>query len=165
MKKLLTGEIDKVKSTNIVQGIKFSEMLDKVLKKYHANIITAAEIIEELLGIAREMRGNSERAKELGLKDYEMAFYDALANNESAREVLSQDTLRQLASVLVEKVKENSTIDWTIRESARAKLRVMIKRTLNKFGYPPDMQKLATELILKQAELHVDESVKSKDEE
>jgi len=165
MKKLLTGEIDKVKSTNIVQGVKFSEMLDKVLKKYHANIITAAEIIEELLGIAREMRGQSERAKELKLTDYEMAFYDALANNDSAREVLSQDTLRQLASVLVEKVKENSTIDWTIRESARAKLRVMIKRTLNKFGYPPDMQKLATELILKQAELHVDESVKGKNEE
>ena len=118
-----------------------------------------------MLGIAREMRGQSERAKELKLTDYEMAFYDALANNESAREVLSQDTLRQLASVLVEKVKENSTIDWTIRESARAKLRVMIKRTLNKFGYPPDMQKLATELILKQAELHVDESVKSKDDD
>lgn len=165
MKKLLTGEIDKVKSKNIVQGVKFSEMLDKVLKKYHTNILTAAEIIEEMLGIARELRGEGERAKELKLNDYEMAFYDALVHNESADELMGKEKLRELAAVLVEKVKANETIDWTIRESARAKLRVMIKRTLNKFGYPPDMQKLATELILKQAELHVDESVKGKSED
>jgi len=154
LKKLLTGEIDSIKSKNIVLGRKFSEMLDKVLKRYHANILTAAEIIEEMIGVARELRGESERATKLGLKDYEMAFYDALADNESAREVLGQKTLRELACVLVDKVKENTSIDWTIRENARAKLRVIIKRTLNKFGYPPDMQKLATELILKQAELH-----------
>lgn len=162
MKKLLTSEIDSVKNKNIVLGRKFSEMLDQVLKRYHSNILTAAEIIEELLGIAREMRGESERARELNLTDYEMAFYDALAHNESAREVLGQKALRELASVLVDKVKENTTIDWTIRESVRAKLRVMIKRTLNKFGYPPDMQKLATELILKQAELHADEATTHK---
>ncbi len=161
LKKLLISEIDSIKSKNIVLGRKFSEMLDKVLKRYHANILTAAEIIEEMIGVARELRGESERAKKLGLKDYEMAFYDALADNESAREVLGQKTLRELACVLVDKVKENSSIDWTIRESARAKLRVMIKRTLNKFDYPPDMQKLATELILKQAELHADDVFKS----
>ena len=154
LKKLLTNEIDKVKSKNIVLGRKFSEMLDKVLKRYHANILTAAEIIEEMIGVARELRGEGERAAKLGLQDYEMAFYDALADNESAREVLGQKTLRELACVLVDKVKENTSIDWTIRESARAKLRVIIKRTLKKFGYPPDMQKLATGLILKQAELH-----------
>lgn len=154
LKKLLTNEIDKVKSKNIVLGRKFSEMLDKVLKRYHANILTAAEIIEEMIGVARELRGEGKRASKLGLQDYEMAFYDALADNESALEVLGQKTLRELACVLVDKVKENTSIDWTIRESARAKLRVIIKRTLNKFGYPPDMQKLATELILKQAELH-----------
>ena len=154
LKKLLTNEIDKVKSKNIVLGRKFSEMLDKVLKRYHANILTAAEIIEEMIGVARELRGEGERAAKLGLQDYEMAFYDALADNESAREVLGQKTLRELACVLVDKVKENTSIDWTIRESTRAKLRVIIKRTLNKFGYPPDMQKLATGLILKQAELH-----------
>lgn len=156
LKKLLTNEIDRVKSKNIVLGRKFSEMLDKVLKRYHANILTAAEIIEEMIGVAREMRGESERASKLNLTDYEMAFYDALADNQSAREVLGHKVLRELACVLVDKVKENTSIDWTIRESARAKLRVIIKRTLNKFGYPPDMQKLATELILKQAELHAD---------
>ena len=161
LKKLLTNEIDKVKSKNIVLGRKFSEMLDKVLKRYHANILTAAEIIEEMIGVARELRGEGERAAKLGLQDYEMAFYDALADNESAREVLGQKTLRELACVLVDKVKENTSIDWTIRESARAKLRVIIKRTLNKFGYPPDMQKLATELILKQAELHANDVFKS----
>ena len=157
LKKLLTNEIDKVKSKNIVLGRKFSEMLDKVLKRYHANILTAAEIIEEMIGVARELRGEGERAEKLGLKYYEMAFYDALADNESAREVLGHKALRELACVLVDKVKENTSIDWTIRESARAKLRVIIKRTLNKFGYPPDMQKLATELILKQAELHAND--------
>lgn len=160
LKKLLTGEIDRVKSKNIVLGRKFSEMLDKVLKRYHANILTAAEIIEEMIGVARELRGESERAEKLGLKDYEIAFYDALADNESARAVLGHKILRELACVLVDKVKENTSIDWTIRESARAKLRVIIKRTLNKFGYPPDMQKLATELILKQAELHANDIFK-----
>ncbi len=161
LKKLLTNEIDSIKSKNIVLGRKFSEMLDKVLKRYHANILTAAEIIEEMIGVAHELRGESERAANLGLQDYEMAFYDALADNESAQEVLGQKTLRELACVLVDKVKENTSIDWTIRESARAKLRVMIKRTLNKFGYPPDMQKLATELILKQAELHANDVFKN----
>ena len=161
LKKLLTSEIDSIKSKNIVLGRKFSEMLDKVLKRYHANILTAAEIIEEMIGVARELRGESERATKLGLKDYEMAFYDALADNESAREVLGQKTLRELACILVDKVKENTSIDWTIRENARAKLRVIIKRTLNKFGYPPDMQKLATELILKQAELHANDIFKN----
>ncbi len=159
LKKLLTNEIDRVKSKNIVLGRKFSEMLDHVLKRYHANILTAAEIIEEMIGVARELRGEGERATKLNLTDYEMAFYDALADNESARAVLGHKVLRELACVLVDKVKENTSIDWTIRESARAKLRVIVKRTLNRFGYPPDMQKLATELILKQAELFVGTNV------
>lgn len=162
MKKLLNGEIDSIKSKNIVLGRKFSEMLDDVLKRYQSNILTAAEIIEEMIGMAREIRGEEGRAKKLGLvTDYEVAFYDALTNNASAKEVLSHEILRELACVLVDKVKENTSIDWTIRESARAKLRVMIKRTLNKFGYPPDMQKLATDLILKQAELFADDTLKN----
>ncbi|MFY9462632.1 MAG: type I restriction endonuclease subunit R, partial [Candidatus Sungiibacteriota bacterium] len=154
LKNILIGEIDKARNKNIVLGRKFSEMLDKVLKRYHANILTAAEIIEEMINIARELRGEGERGAKLNLTEYEMAFYDALADNESAREVLGRDNLRDLACVLVEKVKQNASLDWTIRENVRAKLRVMIKRTLHEFGYPPDMQKLATELILKQAELH-----------
>lgn len=162
MKKLLNGEIDSIKSKNIVLGRKFSEMLDAVLKRYQSNILTAAEIIEEMIGMAREIRGEEGRAKKLGLvTDYEVAFYDALTDNASAKEVLSHEILRELACVLVDKVKENTSIDWTIRESARAKLRVMIRRTLNKFGYPPDMQKLATDLILKQAELFADDTLKS----
>ncbi|NCO97862.1 type I restriction endonuclease subunit R, partial [bacterium] len=162
MKKLLNNEIDSIKSKNIVLGRKFSEMLDDVLKRYQSNILTAAEIIEEMIGMAREIRGEGDRKKKLGLvTDYEVAFYDALTNNASAKEVLSHEVLRELACVLVDKVKENTSIDWTIRESARAKLRVMIKRTLNKFGYPPDMQKLATDLILKQAELFADDTLKN----
>lgn len=162
MKKLLNNEIDSIKSKNIVLGRKFSEMLDDVLKRYQNNILTAAEIIEEMIGMAREIRGEGDRKKKLGLvTDYEIAFYDALTNNASAKQVLSHEILRELACVLVDKVKENTSIDWTIRESARAKLRVMIKRTLNKFGYPPDMQKLATDLILKQAELFADDSLKN----
>jgi len=162
MKKLLNNEIDSIKSKNIVLGRKFSEMLDDVLKRYQSNILTAAEIIEEMIGMAREIRGEGDRKKKLGLvTDYEVAFYDALTNNASTKEVLSHEVLRELACVLVDKVKENTSIDWTIRESARAKLRVMIKRTLNKFGYPPDMQKLATDLILKQAELFADDTLKN----
>ena len=162
MKKLLNNEIDSIKSKNIVLGRKFSEMLDDVLKRYQSNILTAAEIIEEMIGMAREIRGEGDRKKKLGLvTDYEVAFYDALTNNASAKEVLSHEVLRELACVLVDKGKENTSIDWTIRESARAKLRVMIKRTLNKFGYPPDMQKLATDLILKQAELFADDTLKN----
>lgn len=162
MKKLLNNEIYSIKSKNIVLGRKFSEMLDDVLRRYQNNVLTAAEIIEEMIGMAREIRGEGDRKKKLGLvTDYEVAFYDALTNSASAKQVLSHEILRELACVLVDKVKENTSIDWTIRESARAKLRVMIKRTLNKFGYPPDMQKLATDLILKQAELFADDSLKN----
>ena len=124
-------------------------------------LLIMTEIIEEMIGMAREIRGESDRKKKLGLvTDYEIAFYDALTDNASAKQVLSHEILRELTCVLVDKVKENVSIDWTIRESARAKLRVMITRTLNKFGYPPDMQKLATDLILKQSELFADKLLK-----
>jgi type I restriction enzyme R subunit len=96
----------------------------------------------------------------MGISSYEYAFYTAIANNKSARELMQKDKLRELAVVLYEKVRKNATIDWTIKESARAKLKVMVKRTLRKYGYPPDMRKLATETVLKQAELIADELTK-----
>ncbi len=132
-------------------------MLESAIKRYHNNLLTASEVIQELIELAKEVRGMGNRASELGMTEYEIAFYDALANNDSASDVLGNDTLRDLARVLVDKVKKNTAIDWTIKESVRAKLRVLIKRTLRAYGYPPDLEKLATENILKQAELLADE--------
>ncbi len=106
-------------------------------------------MIEELINLSKEIQKMDEEPKEMGLTDFEYAFYSAIANNESAKEVMEQDTLRELAVVLTERVKANASIDWTIKESVRAKLKVIVKRTLRQFGYPPDMQKLATETVLK----------------
>ena len=153
LRKLLNDEIRAISRRNMVQGKKLSEMLKATLNKYHSNVLTAAEVIQELIQMAKEMRQLENRGKDLGLSEDEIAFYDALAVNESARQVLGDDTLRELAQLLVQKVKANTTIDWTIKENVRAKLRVIVKRLLRQYGYPPDKQKLATENILKQAEL------------
>lgn len=109
--------------------------------------------MEELIGISKEIVASDDEAKRLGLTDYEYAFYTAVANNESARQLMQQDKLRELAVVLTEQVRNNTSIDWTIKESVRAKLKTMVKRTLRKYGYPPDMRVLATETVLAQAEL------------
>lgn len=127
------------------------------IKKYHNKILTAAEVIDELIGISKEIQSMDKEPKEIGLSDYEYAFYTAIANNDSAREVMEKDKLRELAVVLYEKIKENASIDWTIKESVKAKLKVIVKRILRKYGYPPDMQMLATETVLKQAELIAEE--------
>lgn len=153
LNKLLNDEIRAIKKRNLILSRKLSEMLEKAIKKYHNNLLTAVEVIEELVELAKEIRKEEERSVATGLNPEEIAFYDALADNGSAREVLSDDTLRDLARVLVDRVKRNTSIDWTIRESVRARLRVLVKRLLNQYGYPPDKQKLATENILKQAEL------------
>ena len=110
-----------------------------------------------MINIAREIKVSDERADDMGLSEDEVAFYDALAMNESAKEVMGDETLRELAQILVVNVKKNTSIDWTIKESVRAKLRAIVKRLLREYGYPPDKQKLATESILKQAELFADE--------
>ncbi len=120
-------------------------------------MLTAAQIIEELIKLAKDIKESDKRGKQFNLNDEELAFYDALANNESAREVLGDKTLRDLARVLVQRVKDNTSIDWTIKESVRAKLKVIVKRLLRQYGYPPDKQLLATENVLKQAELLADE--------
>jgi type I restriction enzyme, R subunit len=157
LKKILDDEIKTRTKKNFIQSKKLSDMLDAAIKKYQNNLLTAAQVIEELINIAKEIKASDERGEDLGLTEDEIAFYDALMINGSAKEVLGDDTLRELARILVQKVKANTAIDWTIKESVQAKLRVIVKRILRQYGYPPDKQKLATENILKQAELFADE--------
>lgn len=160
LKKLLNDEIRGRMKTNLVQGRTLMEMLDASIKKYHNKIITAAEVIEELINLSKEIHAMDKEPREMGLTTYEYAFYTAIADNDSARELMEKDKLRELAVVLYEKVKENASIDWTIKESVKAKLKVIVKRILRKYGYPPDMQMLATETVLKQAEKIADELTK-----
>ena len=157
LKKILADEIKTRTKKNLIQSKKLSEMLEDAIRKYQNNLLTAAQIIDELISIAREVKAADRRGQDLGLTEDEIAFYDALADNESAREVLGDATLCKLARILIEKVKTNATIDWTIKESVQAKLRVIVKKTLREYGYPPDEQKLATDNILKQAELFAGE--------
>jgi len=157
LKKILDDEIKTRTKKNFIQSKKLSDMLDAAIKKYQNNLLTAAQVIEELINIAREIKESDARGDKLGLSDDEIAFYDALIENGSAKDVLGDDTLRELAQILVQKVKANTAIDWTIKESVQAKLRVIVKRILRQYGYPPDKQLIATENILKQAELFADD--------
>jgi type I restriction enzyme R subunit len=136
-----------------VQSQLFSEKLKKTLNAYHNRAISTMEVIEELIKLAKEMDAATKAGYELGLNDDEKAFYDALAANSSAVEAMGNDELKVIAAELVTMVRKSVTIDWTLRESARAKIRVMVKRILRKHGYPPDLQEEATKTILKQAEL------------
>jgi len=153
LRKLLSGEIRRRGRTNVVQARSFSEMLEEAIRRYQNRTIEAAEVIEELIALARDMRAADERGERLGLSDDEVAFYDALAANDSAVEVLGDDTLREIARELVRSVRANASIDWTVREDVRARLRVIVKRTLRRYGYPPDKQELATQTVLEQAEV------------
>ncbi len=157
LKKLLHDEIKTRSKKNLVKSKSLKEMLENAINKYQNKILTAAEVIDELIDLSKEIVNMDSEAKGLGLTDFEYSFYTAVADNESAKELMHQDKLRELAVVLTERVRENASIDWTIKESVRAKLRVIVKRTLRQFGYPPDMQKLATETVLKQAELLANE--------
>ncbi|MFW6389365.1 MAG: type I restriction endonuclease subunit R, partial [Marinilabiliaceae bacterium] len=153
LKKLINDEIKARSKKNLVKSKSLKEMLESSIKKYHNKILTAAEVIEELIELSKEIVGMDDEAESMGLSDFEYAFYTAVADNESAKQLMQQEKLRELAVKLTERVKQNATIDWTIKESVRAKLKVIIKRTLRQYGYPPDMQKLATETVLKQAEM------------
>lgn len=153
LKKLLNDEIKSRAKKNLVKSRTFLEMLENSIKKYHNKILTAAEVIEELINLSKDIVEMDNEAKHMGLSDFEYAFYTAVANNESAKELMQQDKLRELAVVLTETIRQNASIDWTIKESVKAKLKVAVKRILRKFGYPPDMQMLATETVLKQAEM------------
>ena len=153
LRKLLNDEIKARAKTNLVKSRSLMEMLEESIKKYQNKILTAAEVIDELIRLSKDIVKIDKEAEEMHFTKFEYAFYSAVANNESARELMQQDTLRELAVVLTDRVRKNASIDWTIKESVRAKLKVMIKRTLRQYGYPPDMQKLATETVLAQAEL------------
>jgi type I restriction enzyme R subunit len=157
LKKLLNDELKTRQKKNLVQSKTLMEMLENAIKKYHNKVLTAAEVIEELIKISHEIVASDSEASDMGLSDFEYAFYTAVASNQSARELMQQDKLRELAVVLTQRVRENASIDWTIKENVKAKLKVIIKRTLRQYGYPPDMQLLATETVLKQAEMIAEE--------
>ena len=152
LQKLLRGEVSLRRGKNVVQARSFATMLEQTLRRYRNRAIEAAQVIEELIVLARKMREASERGERLGLSDPELAFYDALETNDSAVKVLGDETLRAIARELVETVRRNVTIDWAWRENVRAQLRVLVRRILNKHGYPPDKQDKATQTVLEQAE-------------
>jgi len=153
LRKLLSGEIRTRRRKNIVQARSFAEMLEEAIRRYQNRAIEAAQVIEELIALAKKMREADARGESLGLSEDEVAFYDALETNDSAVKVLGDETLRTIARELVSTVRKNVTIDWTIRENVRAQLRVYVKRILRKYGYPPDKQEKATQTVLEQAEV------------
>ncbi|MDR7496021.1 MAG: HsdR family type I site-specific deoxyribonuclease [Armatimonadota bacterium] len=153
LRKLLKGEISTRRRKNVVQARSFAEMLEQTIRRYQNRAIEAAQVIEELIALAKEMRQANARGEALGLSQDELAFYDALETNDSAVKILGDDILRAIARELVETVRSNVTIDWTLRENVRAQLRVLVKRILRKYGYPPDKQEKATATVLEQAAL------------
>jgi type I restriction enzyme R subunit len=153
LRKLLNDEIKQRGQRNVVEARSFKDMLEKAIRKYENRAIETAQIIQELIDLAKEMREASRRGEHLKLSDDELAFYDALADNESATEVLGDEILRDIARELAEKIRNSVTIDWTIKETVRAGMRAMVKRLLRKYGYPPDKQEAATKLVLEQAEI------------
>jgi len=159
LKKILNNELKVRAKTNLVKSKKLLEMLEASIKKYQNNLLTTAEVIQELINIARQIKEADKEGEKLGLTQDEVAFYNALEVNDSAVQVLGDETLKIIAREIADKVRANATIDWTIRESARAKLMVLVKRTLSKYGYPPDKQQKAIDTVLKQAELLADNLV------
>jgi type I restriction enzyme R subunit len=153
LQKLLKGELKERRRKNVVQARSFAEMLEQTIRRYQNRAIEAAQVIEELIALAKEMREANARGEKLGLSEDELAFYDALETNDSAVQVLGDQTLRTIARELVQAVRNNVTIDWTLRENVRAQLRVLVKRILRRHGYPPDKQEKATQTVLEQAEV------------
>jgi len=134
------------------QARAFSERLEAAITRYHSNAVTTVEVLEELIKLAQEIRAARERGEESGLTEDEIAFYDALAVNQSARDVMGEPALRIIAHELVQSIRSNVTVDWAHREAARARLRSLVKRILRKYGYPPDLQDAAAQNVLQQAE-------------
>jgi type I restriction enzyme R subunit len=151
LQKLLKGELRTRWRKNLVQARSFLELLEQSLHRYQNRAIEAAQVIEELIELAKQMREADRRGEAPGLSEDELAFYDALETNDSAVKVLGEPTLRDIARELVASVRANVTIDWTVRENVRAQLRVLVKRILRKYGYPPDKQEKATQTVLEQA--------------
>lgn len=157
LRKLLSEEIKMKFKGNGIKERKFSEMLNEAIKKYLNRSLDSAEVLLNLIEIAKEIRNDKSKGVELGLNKEEEAFYDALADNESARKILGDETLKEISKELTKTVRNNTSIDWTLRKSVQDKLKVMVKRLLRKYGYPPDKQKMATDLVLDQAKLLADE--------
>ncbi|UTT42575.1 type I restriction endonuclease subunit R [Exiguobacterium aurantiacum] len=153
LNRLLQGKVKNVQRTNLVKAQKFTEMLNNAINKYNKRAIETSKIIEELIQLAKEMNESVKAGEASGLIKEEIAFYDALASHETAEQVLGDDILKVIAHELTKAIKENMSIDWNLRESARAKMRITVRRLLKKYGYPPDLQKLAVETVVKQAEL------------
>ena len=153
LQKLIRGELSTRRRQNVIQARSFAGMLEDAIRRYQNRTIEAAQVIEELIELAKEMREDLARGEELGLNEDELAFYDALETNDSAVKVLGDETLRAIAQELVETVRRNATIDWTVRESVRAGMRNAVRRVLRKHGYPPDKQDKAIRTVLEQAEL------------
>ncbi|HLB11351.1 MAG TPA: DUF3387 domain-containing protein, partial [Dehalococcoidia bacterium] len=153
LRKLLSGEIKSRARRNVVQARSFVELLEQAVRRYQNRAIETAQVIEELIALAKEMRAANARGDVLGLSEEELAFYDALETNDSAVKVLGEPTLLTIARELADTVRRNVAIDWTVRENVRAQLRVLVKRILRKYGYPPNKQEKATQTVLEQAEV------------
>ena len=153
LKKLLKGEIKTRTKVNLVQSKKFSEMLDSSVKSYQNNLITSAQVIDEMIRLAKEIKEADRRGEDLGLDFREYAFYSALEVNDNSVAVLGDEILRHIARELVDTIRKNTSIDWTVRENVQAKMRLAVKKILRKHGYPPDMELKATETVLEQAKL------------
>lgn len=163
LKKLLSDEIKTRQKTNIVQSKKFSEMIENAVRNYQNNLITSAQVIEELINLAKEIKEADRKGDELGLDFREFAFYSALEVNDSAVAVLGDDILRHIARELVDTIRKNSSIDWTVRENVQAKMRIAVKKILRKHGYPPDLELKATETVIEQAKMMASEFSKTKE--
>ena len=152
LERLLEGEIKSKFASNVVQQKKFSQLLSSVITRYQNRSIETAQVMEELVEMTKKFRQAASRGEQLGLSDDEVKFYDALANNESAVKELTDETLKKIAHKLTENLKKNISVDWQQRESVRAALRLMVKRILRKYKYPPDQAEEAVELVLQQVE-------------
>jgi type I restriction enzyme R subunit len=152
LRRLLADEIKARSRSNIVEGSKLSERLDETLRRYHNRAVDSVQVIEELIALAKDIRTASARSTDLGLNTEELAFYDALAENGSAKVLMAHEQLRLLAQLLVQSIRSSATIDWTRKESVRAKMRIEVRKLLTRYGYPPDLQKAAVDLVVRQAE-------------
>jgi type I restriction enzyme R subunit len=157
LKRLLKGKIKSIAKSNIIESKKFSDMLENAMSKYNSQSIQTTEIIMQLIEMAKEINESSHRGEELGLSNDELAFYDVLSQNESAKLKMSDDTLKKIAQELANSIKNSKAIDWNIREDVQAKMRSTVKRLLKKYGYPPEISSSAVEMVMEQTHLMADE--------
>lgn len=153
LKRLLAGKVKAVSRHNLMQSKKFSELLENAIKKYQNRAIETTQVIMELIELAKQMNEMHKRGEETGLSTDELAFYDALGSNDAAVMMMGDDILKQIARDLTNTIRNNLSVDWSIRETVRAKMRLTVKKLLKKYGYPPDKQEQAVKTVMEQAEL------------